>query len=353
MRAPSRKKVLLGLTLLPVLLVGLEIVLRIQGYARGPALYFDSEVGYRCYPGQTRAMLARGEVIGDFSSNELGYRGPVYGEPRREGVPRIACLGDSFTFGLGVREEETWPVVLQRILELHFPDGVEVMNFGFPGYTTVNELKCYRKIVRPFRPDVVVLGYVLNDTAPEERGLRFSDSLPFRLFGRTAVMDAFNRHLRHRLPFLSAEWTEDDARRMSYYEENKVYVQKNPDEPEARSFWQESLEALSELVKEVRNDGAQILVVCFPTSYQLTDLKQGALAGETDFEQLWVETTLPQRYLGQKMAEQKAPYLDLLPAFWDSEVNPMDSPAKGHPGVLGSRIIAQGVALALRDLGAL
>lgn len=62
--------------------------------------------------------------------------------PRKEkpalGRRRIACIGDSITFGAGVlfgRERLAWPFLLDRLLGGQF----QVMNFGISGATVQQE----------------------------------------------------------------------------------------------------------------------------------------------------------------------------------------------------------------------
>ncbi len=48
----------------------------------------------------------------EFDYNSHGFRDRTFGE-RNEGVLRVAVVGDSFTEGQGVREEHTFPRVLE------------------------------------------------------------------------------------------------------------------------------------------------------------------------------------------------------------------------------------------------
>jgi acyl-CoA thioesterase-1 len=58
----------------------------------------------------------------------------------REAVPRIVCLGDSLTAGLGVSSDEAYPAVLQRRLrEAGLPH--EVVNAGVSGDTSAGGLR--------------------------------------------------------------------------------------------------------------------------------------------------------------------------------------------------------------------
>lgn len=106
-------------------------------------------------------------------TNSQGFRGR---EPlaRTAGVLRVAGIGDSVAFGWGVGEEETYLRRLEASLESEAGGEVEVLNFAVPGYNTVQEAIVFRERILPLSPDLIVLGYVLNDAEP----VLFRDSVP-------------------------------------------------------------------------------------------------------------------------------------------------------------------------------
>jgi len=73
----------------------------------------------------------------------------------------IACLGDSLTYGYGVRKEETW--VFLAGLEL--VPTVVLHNHGLNGDTTTGMLKRLHAGILPLRPDAVMLMGGANDIA--------------------------------------------------------------------------------------------------------------------------------------------------------------------------------------------
>ncbi len=56
---------------------------------------------------------------------------------------RIICLGDSFTFGHGVSDEETYPFLLEQRLNNFFKRKTQVINAGVCGATIDGELRMY------------------------------------------------------------------------------------------------------------------------------------------------------------------------------------------------------------------
>lgn len=90
--------------------------------------------------------------------------------PKKE--VKIACVGDSLTYGMGVedREENCYPMVLQNLLGT---DSYTIGNFGVNGATLQKEgnqpyweEKRYEQSVS-FEPDIVVLMLGTNDTKEE------------------------------------------------------------------------------------------------------------------------------------------------------------------------------------------
>lgn len=81
---------------------------------------------------------------------------------------RVACVGDSITFGIGVEnlKTEPYPAVLQKLLG----DRYEVRNFGISGSTLLKkgekpyvQEEAFR-LAKEFRPNVVVIKLGTNDT---------------------------------------------------------------------------------------------------------------------------------------------------------------------------------------------
>lgn len=150
-----------------------EIMLRVAGWGRSQELHtasqevFDSIPGI-FEPGQDFINLSKPQLPHRISINSLGYRGP---EVRLSEVNlRILCLGDSFTFGDYVSDDETFPHMLKKLFDEKFPGRIEVINAGVGGTTIVDQLNFLQKSLR-IRPDVVVLTFYENDISGLSRGV--------------------------------------------------------------------------------------------------------------------------------------------------------------------------------------
>lgn len=90
--------------------------------------------------------------------------------PRRY---RVALVGDSNAFSLEVPFEDSWGYHLQRLLG----DDVQVLNFGVDGYGIDQMYLRYKQDVRPWKADVVVVGFISHDL------WRTMSVYPFMSFG--------------------------------------------------------------------------------------------------------------------------------------------------------------------------
>src|SRR5688572_22571807 len=72
---------------------------------------------------------------------------------------RIVCIGGSTTFCTGVKDEDSWPAVLQRKLG----DKYAVINFGVPAYKSVEAIIQLALFVPEVKPDIVVMYMGWND----------------------------------------------------------------------------------------------------------------------------------------------------------------------------------------------
>jgi hypothetical protein len=90
------------------------------------------------------------------NSNSKGLRGKAEHEYQRTaGKRRILVLGDSFTFGEEVSDDETFPHYLESALP-----NTEVVNFGVQGYGHDQMLLCLKEEGVKYYPDIVILDFL-------------------------------------------------------------------------------------------------------------------------------------------------------------------------------------------------
>ena len=156
-----------GAVLLACLLLA-EGVLRLLGYGSSQGLAYsesDLELGWVLRPGVS-VDVVRPDHRYHVSTNSLGLRG---GEVRPAAMKRILLLGDSYTFGEGVDDDQTIAARLQGMLDERFGPSFEVLNGGVYGYGALQSLGWMRRQWDRLRPAVVVYVHCGNDFADDLR----------------------------------------------------------------------------------------------------------------------------------------------------------------------------------------
>jgi hypothetical protein len=104
---------------------------------------------------------ARRSKEGLYSTSIEGFRSATSASSyaARPPGPRIAIVGDSFTFGLEVPFESSWGAVLEQSLG----DRATVLNMGVDGYGVDQAVLRYERDARPWKPAVSILGFIEHD----------------------------------------------------------------------------------------------------------------------------------------------------------------------------------------------
>lgn len=117
------------------------------------------------------------EYVSSASSNEEGFRDPRTFSPKDR---PIIVLGDSFSFGSGVNDDETYSARLEQALQ-----GPPVYNLGIPGFGVDQVWLTLRHEALPLKPRLVIVGIVEVDF---ERSLVTYDP------GKTGARPSFVLH---------------------------------------------------------------------------------------------------------------------------------------------------------------
>lgn len=130
----------------------------------------DPDIKYEWIPGSHgRAWQT------DIQINAQGFRGPPATPGKFDGT-RIIAIGDSVTFGNFAPADGNYPYLLGQMLA-DTPVRHEVLNFGVGGYDTVQEAALLQEKGLAFKPDIVVLGFCLNDLGVASFNLEYIERL--------------------------------------------------------------------------------------------------------------------------------------------------------------------------------
>ena len=208
--------------------------------------------------------------------NAAGYRGPELPLEKTPGRLRIATLGDSSTFGMGVAYDETYSAQLPAVLARHGIDA-EVLCGGVIGFTIRQGLERYVELVRPYAPDVVVCAFgAVNEHLPAVGGLPDEQKVTVNPSYRSDTAKTWRRwRKRMRILHLFA-WVGESLRKESeeqrvarLREEKRLHeLNKRCGELHWEGTRRVSLEEfalnLRRLRELVESDGARLVVISMP-----------------------------------------------------------------------------------------
>lgn len=229
----------------------------------------DATLGWKHIPGSSSTALGTTHI------NRNGFRGGVdYDESGVPGARRIIALGDSFTFGYGLDDTETWPHLLEQRL-----DDTPVINMAANGYGIDQMLLWWRSDGRRFEADLVVLALVWYDF--QRTSLSDFQGVPKPRFVRTE--NGLNLIPPRRAGEMRAPTFADYAAHLTRQRDTR-----DPDLPFA---------LIDEIARELAERGTELLIVLLPIQ---SDLRSPNPLG-----------TL----LGSFAERRGLPFLDLTPRF--------------------------------------
>lgn len=122
---------------------------------------YDPAVFYRMKAGN-RSLFANIEFADSIFTDSSGFRTNNYSTTTAiPPKPTIICLGDSYTLGWGVQQDETYPAQLQSML------GQPVLNTGMSSYGTTREVESTRSLDKS-GVTTVIIQYCFNDADENE-----------------------------------------------------------------------------------------------------------------------------------------------------------------------------------------
>ena len=332
-----------------------------------PGLYVaDPAIGHRMRPGLRARVGNWSEFTTRARINALGIRGPEIG-PRRPGVRRVLVLGDSFTFGTGVEEDEAFPArIAAELTRAGTP--AEGINAGIGGYGVPDEVAWFEHYGMRLHPDLIVLGIFtgndLQDAAPDRPRTFVIDGdildeaelhrSPFfhwlfqhsQLFAlvKYSIPQPIDRPLRRAL-----HMPEPGAIR-GLREEMALYDPRNRTAAERGGAASEA--AIRHLLNLTRADHPVIAAILLPSKLQADERQWGQVLRELSLAPSAADRTLPNEVFSGVLARVGVPVLDLTPAF-SEEIRRggiLFFPEDQHFTVAGHRLVADRTVAFLRAL---
>lgn len=273
----------------------------------------------------------------DNRTNRHGYRDPERCDPVSTEALRILCLGDSCTWGTGVRVADSYPQLLESMLARAYHDRVvEVWNGGVPGWSSDQGVTRLERDGPWLRPTVVIVAFGINDArhwdlarhherghglCRSDREVRARLSAPLSRARRILDRFALGRLLARALP--------DRVQEPDPSDQGGVRV---PDRD-----YRENLRAMA---AQARALGAAPFFVVWPIRWQIEPAEGRDLDPATSYQVAMLEVA----------GELGVPVLDLVEEFRDARELFVDSV---HMNEAGCRRVATAIGERLHGLGML
>jgi lysophospholipase L1-like esterase len=297
----------------------------------------DSELGWKLRPNSEDAW---GGVT--VKINGKGLRGPELEYAKPSDVMRILYLGDSVTFGYKLeRYEQTFPYLIEALLENRLTGKIETVNAGVGGYSSWQEYLYLEKEGIKYNPDLIVVSFVLNDITEKFGLIQFGGTHEGAQLARTvsSVSDwlihkssivYFVRKIGTRIRFGSdvAQGAQQkeilDVKALAYHQSRE----------DVQRAWRMALEDLGKIFVFSKEKGIPIILVVYPYAFQFDDLHA---------------LSIPQKIVSQYALEHEVPVIDLLPILSAKAREQGVKPVayflgELHLSPLGSEVVAEIIA---------
>lgn len=343
-----KAKLLLSLGSLVVLVGGVEIAFRLAGYGPGEnklQYIAHKDLDYIPAPDQDTRFCLNNPVHGadglPIRINKYGQRGEDYPLEKEEGEYRVICLGDSLTFGPGVRDEETFAAVLQEIFRRRNPGtdkNVRIINAAVNGYATVHYLRWAETQVDIYDPDLLIVGcFIGNDMVIPPRGIHSIPVPMENLLRKSAffhfLYTTYRKHLWKRTRAVQKnKAVEDVDKELAQY---AGVIERDLSFKDKMRLWQHSLTHFKSIRELTRDKGVDVACALIPSSWMMLSKNEVKIY-------TWLE---------KEVEKRGYPVISLLPALQAAGKDAWLVYDPGHMNAKGHQAAAQALYDGLVKLG--
>lgn len=281
--------------------------------------------------GDNTSYFAQKWKKNNVSLNSWRFREREFNLAKKGSGYRIAIIGDSFTFGQGIKVRYRFSNLIENDLNNEYPERkYEVLNFGKPGAETIDHLSILKNIVLKIEPDFILLQWYVNDFEGHDKRYR-PKIIPI------AISPWLHRYFNRRSALyylINNQWmTIQMSLGKNDYTQYMIKRFKDPGGLASR----EVEKSLQEFIRLCRENNIPLGIVLFPQFGP------------------HLQHNYPFEFLHKRVislcAKENVSYLDLRSVFTsynykDLCVNRFDH----HPNILANRIAAEAIMRKFKDL---
>lgn len=280
------------------------------------------------------------------TTNSQGLRGTQEYGAKKPSRFRIAIFGDSFTFGYGVRDEESFPAQLESIIAKS-----EVLNVGVPAFGLDQIYLAFKEFAPQYQPDLAIFTIYPEDFWRALRSyndggygkpyftLEADDSLKLHHVpvpeGKHFSVPQFPGALQRSL------W-ERFFNRFALYRMGKKALSKfrkkiGLEDPDTEAEWLLGRKILEQAKYEAQKMGIRLMIVLAPPARWITGTDEPIRPSLLRFSE-----------------REQIEFLDLTPVFYEAaskaSIDRYYLPQDRHWTVEGNRLAAEKIAEKIRTL---
>lgn len=295
--------------------------------------------------------------------NSLGLRGPETTVEKPAGTRRILMLGDSFTMGKGVEDDETFSVLvektLQPVLKACGGGALEVLNGGVDSYAPVLSYIELDRDLAKLAPDLVVLNLdnsdLVQEAAYRKEAVRAADgtivAVPMasrsslyerfvswtsrNLFFTRALLAYVNRALDHR---------ELTVRRAVNEISRETFAHTLEGDVDRTAQWDDVFDSIDQIKRLTDSIQSDFVLTTYPWAHQVGDV--GWIPGRYMYMEKGERTSdLSQRVVRQRSAALGIDLFEALPDFQRYQgTEPLYFAYDPHWTAAGQRVMAEALS---------
>lgn len=304
----------------------------------------------------------------EVKTNSLGLRNPEVPTQKPDGETRILFVGDSFTMGWGVKENETFARKTEELLRTQGFSNVTSINAGFSAAGPSGYYLYLKYFGLDLDPDIVVVGFFIGNDITARKDVEWvktdENGMPDIVRSKSTYIDSTgtirftDTPLRYRIPILnnshaflmlvnaiSPQKTSTDPSKEMIRQLTCLFQSNCHDLDTAKREVQFLFKGINSLVS---SKGKKLVVLMIPDDYQVN--------AYPSYKYVQGLPLLPseRRSINNEFIrffeDEKIAYIDVLPDMMEQAKEPLYLPEDGHWNAAGHAFAANIISDKLREM---
>ncbi|MGH7816575.1 MAG: alginate O-acetyltransferase AlgX-related protein [Candidatus Binatia bacterium] len=319
-----------------------EVRDRLDLYRRTEGMFVaDSELLFKIRP-NTDTIAShpdyRVRLRTQLNLDGIGFRGGSLGGPAWG-----AAVGDSFTFGVGMDQQDTWVALLAKALEK------EIINLGIPAQGPAQYTRVLKRYALALHPRVIFYCFYFNDLDAANRFYRMRRTLiPLSRYMRQYSIVYNIIADRRGVAAQEADPLSDDGAELNISPQGIRRTLERQDRNFAQR-WKVTVQEIDEAIKASEKANIKLVMLYLPSRWEVyweSVKAQNQLPDSLDIDRL-------RRTVVEFCGERKIACLDLTPAlkFEAQQGKPLYFRTDGHWNKEGNRVVSEALKKFLTEKG--